>query len=103
MARPPELPEHQHGLDARGACLFQDLIVGNIVLPMNSHDGTQTPLVELFKQLNLLPVEDPRFRPTEKVVTTTALYTCSLVGDRMNSWLWQGGCPHPLLLLYHLK
>jgi hypothetical protein len=62
MARPAELPEHQHGLDARGACLFQDLIVGNIVLPMNSHDGT----LELFKQLNLLPVEDPRFRPIEK-------------------------------------
>ena len=45
---------------------FQDLGVGNIVLPRHYHDGTQTPLVELFKQLNLLPVEDPRLRPTEK-------------------------------------
>ena len=48
MSRPAELSEHQHGFNAGGVCSRQDLFVGDVVLPLDAHDGSQAPLVEVF-------------------------------------------------------
>ena len=65
MSRPAELSGHQHGFNA-GVCSRQDLFVGDVVLPLDAHDGSQAPLVEAFQQFDLLSVEDPGFCPVEK-------------------------------------
>jgi len=46
-----------------GVCSRQDLFVGDVVLPLDAHDGF---LVEVFQQFDLLSVEDPGFCPVEK-------------------------------------
>ena len=66
VSRPAELSEHQHGFNAGGVCSRQDLFVGDVVLPLDSHDGSQAPLVKAFQQFDLLSVEDPGFCPVEK-------------------------------------
>ena len=66
MSRPAELSEHQHGFNADGVCSRQDLFVGDVVLPLDAHDGSQAPLVEALQQFDLLSVEDPGFCSVEK-------------------------------------
>ena len=46
VTRPSKLSEHQHGFNACCVCSLQDVLVGDIVMPLDAQNGSQASLVE---------------------------------------------------------
>ena len=66
MADPAEMSMKQHCLDTWQFSPLESFVVGDIVLPVYSHDGSQEALVEAFQQLYVFSVQHPGFRSIQK-------------------------------------
>ena len=54
------------GLDAGGLSLIEDLLIGDVVLPLDSQDGAESSHVEELQFLDMPAIQCPRLTTIEE-------------------------------------